>query len=381
MGTTQQAGVEDSIDIWPQFVHLARLAVSGQTEDAAVLVQRVARRIAKSRPEVGSELTSLLQGRTTRGSVLRRSGQDVEAPPPVDRDTRLTLLTVHDRTFDSNKSPILGDDASAAAKQVVLERTSEHLLRSQGLAPSSSMLFTGPPGVGKTLTAQWLAHQLQLPLLTVDLSAIMSSFLGRTGANVRYVFDYAKRERAVLFLDELDALAKSRNDDSDIGELKRLVTVLLQQVDDWQRSGGLLIAATNHETLLDSAIWRRFDLVVPFPLPDFAMREAAIARYGAGELTPSQSVVVGTCTDGMSFSDIERMLLRSRRMAVLEETDVFSAALSLLADSIDSLTKEAKIGLALKLEQEGVSQRMCHEITGVSRDTIRTRKKRNAGWP
>src|SRR5665213_3572636 len=123
-----------------------------------------------------------------------------------------------------------------------------------------------PPGVGKTLAARWIARELHRPLLTLDLSAVMSSFLGRTGANVRHVLDYAKGVDCVLLLDELDSIAKRRDDASDVGELKRLVTVLLQEIDDWP-STGLLIAATNHSDLLDPAVWRRFEMRVNFPMP------------------------------------------------------------------------------------------------------------------
>ena len=94
----------------------------------------------------------------------------------------------------------------------------------------------------------------------------MSSYLGRTGSNIRHVLDYAKGVDGVLLLDELDAIAKRRDDATDVGELKRLVTVLLQEIDDWP-SSGLLIAATNHPGLLDPAVWRRFELRVSFPMP------------------------------------------------------------------------------------------------------------------
>ena len=104
------------------------------------------------------------------------------------------------------------------------------------------------------------------PLLILDLSAVMSSYLGRTGSNLRHVLDYAKSLDCVLLLDELDAIAKRRDDSSEIGKLKRLVTVLLQQLDDWP-SAGLLIAATNHTDLLDHAVWCRFEELVKFGIP------------------------------------------------------------------------------------------------------------------
>ena len=130
-----------------------------------------------------------------------------------------------------------------------------------GLSPTRSAIFVGPPGVGKTLTARWLASQLGVPLYVLDLTAVMSSLLGRSGTNLRAALDFAKRSPCVLLLDEIDAIAKRRSDDTDIGELKRLVTVILQEVDEWPATG-LLLAATNHAELIDPALWRRFDLVI-----------------------------------------------------------------------------------------------------------------------
>ena len=165
-------------------------------------------------------------------------------------------------------------------RQLLDERGAEDKLASLGLAPTRSLLLTGAPGVGKTLTARWIARELNRPLLLLDLSAVMSSFLGRTGNNLRYVLDYAKSVPCVLLLDELDALAKRRDDTIEVGELKRLVTVLLQELDDWPPTG-LLVAATNHPDLLDPAIWRRFDLTIEIPLPqDELIEKAIVAQLG-----------------------------------------------------------------------------------------------------
>jgi SpoVK/Ycf46/Vps4 family AAA+-type ATPase len=124
-----------------------------------------------------------------------------------------------------------------ALDQILSERRREEELFKQGLSPTRSIIFTGPPGVGKTLAARWVARELQRPLLTLDLSAVMSSFLGRTGANVRHVLDYAKTVNGVLLLDELDSIAKRRDDATDVRELKLLVTVLLQEIDDGPATG------------------------------------------------------------------------------------------------------------------------------------------------
>ena len=152
--------------------------------------------------------------------------------------------------------------------------------------------------------------------MILDLAAVMSSLLGRTGSNLRHVLEYAKTIDCVLLLDELDAIAKRRDDRGEIGELKRLVTVLIQQIDDWP-SSAVLLAAANHPDLLDPAIWRRFELHVDFPLPN----EAAITQFVNSTLASyfahakQWSHVLGVAFEGCSFSDIERDVSAARRSA------------------------------------------------------------------
>ncbi|NJN36652.1 MAG: glutamate-5-semialdehyde dehydrogenase [Nitrospiraceae bacterium] len=116
---------------------------------------------------------------------------------------------------------MFASDVQSALDALVSERREEIVLREAGLEPVRSAIFTGPPGVGKTLAARWVARALGRPLLILDLSAVMSSYLGRTGSNLRHVLDYAKSIDCVLLLDELDAIAKRRDDRGEIGELKR----------------------------------------------------------------------------------------------------------------------------------------------------------------
>jgi SpoVK/Ycf46/Vps4 family AAA+-type ATPase len=224
--------------------------------------------------------------------------------------------------------------------------------------------------VGKSLAARWIAKQLNLPLLMLDLSAVISSFLGKTGVNVRQVLDYAKGLECVLFLDELDAVAKRRDDAAEIGELKRLVTVLLQEIDDWPPTG-LLIAATNHAGLLDPAIWRRFDVLVQFPMPEpgqaVALVESVLGDAADGQLYRA----VAAAFSGQSFSEIERELLRVKREAVIHSGSITDSLLSLARARLPSETLELRREAALRLLAYGMNQTDIHVWTGLHRDVVR----------
>ena len=217
-----------------------------------------------------------------------------------------------------------------------------------------------------------MAREVGLPLLTLDLSSVMSSFLGRTGANVRRVLDYARATPSVLLLDELDAVAKRRDDATEVGELKRLVTVLLQEIDSWPE-GALLLAATNHPDLLDPAVWRRFELVVDFPVPD----EAALMRGAATFLdnpdaNPAMLRVIAHLYAGETLSSLERDIMRARRTATIRDAPPFETLMGLARARFAQMPAADRGRAAAALvERTDLSQRAINELTGVSRDTIR----------
>lgn len=350
-----------------ELVHLARLALAGREQDVQQYIHRLARRHARSELALGRKLVELLREAPKRDTPLRTASG---APAPVDMDSRLPLVRLDTEGLDVE--PILLPVVADQLETLRNERQHVDRLTAAGLRPSRTGLFVGPPGVGKTLAARWLGRELNLPLLVLDLSAVMSSFLGRTGVNVRRVLDYAKTSPCILLLDELDAVAKRRDDASEVGELKRLVTVLLQEIDDWP-STSLLIAATNHPDLLDPAVWRRFDHVVEFPLPDKGAIMGAIQQLLSTH--PQDELLVTVLSEtliGSSFSEIERVVNDARRKSVIEDVPLQLKLEDFLTSRISGLPVTKRIDIAVNLvKKRGMSQRRANQFTGVSRDTLR----------
>jgi ATPase family protein associated with various cellular activities (AAA) len=362
------------------FASLARLAAAESYEDIRLLLARLVRKYRQSRPDLAAQLDASLRttrARSGKASVLRRnedmhrrSGVDDDAP--TDRESGLALL----REFDDREGmppPFLHPSLLKEVESIVRERKEVDRLLERGIRPTRSAILVGPPGVGKTLSARWIASLLGRPLWVLDLTAVMSSLLGKTGSNLRAAFDHAKAHAAVLLLDEIDAIAKRRNDETDVGELKRLVTVILQEVDHWPDTG-LLLAATNHPELIDRALWRRFDAVLSFEPPDRQATRLAVARFLGSEakaFEPWLEALVFSMK-GLSLSDVERTLTRLRRRFALETASAEQLVRELLEANREPPSRHERLSLAVALASAGeLSHTEISRQTGVSRDTIR----------
>lgn len=351
-------------------VQLAEYAISGRRREALLFLRQTYPAIEKHQPEMAVRLQGLLSD----SSNLTRARPDPVRAIPVDTDSRFELLRRDDAPHVQRgvrwPAKVMEELETIAQERRILDK-----LQAVGMSATKSVLLTGPPGVGKTVAATWIAQHLNRPLLTLDLASVMSSYLGKTGNNLRAVLDYARSGEYVLLLDEFDAVAKRRDDAADIGELKRLVTVLLQAIDEWPENG-MLIAATNHPELLDPAVWRRFERVIKFPLPGEAevlhFLEQEFQRLGI-QIGKAQLSHLAQLLKQTSYSNLSRMINVSQRNALVSETSVLEVLYGTIATSID-LTKLQKNRLASDLDGFGWSQRQIASSLGISRDTLRKLK-------
>ena len=256
---------------------------------------------------------------TQNEKTLSAMGSTREIAVPVDSESRTTLADVI--YPDSNKtSVILSRSNAEKLDSFILSYQNADKLNSLGIGVSNTLLLHGPPGCGKTKCAYLIAKKLNLPLVIARLDSLISSYLGTTAKNIRTLFEFSQKMPCVLFLDEFDAIAKARDDSNELGELKRVVNSLLQNVDAMS-SDSLLLAATNHEQLLDSAVWRRFDYKLEIELPDVNAIIEMIDLFTNGliEFSVKEKRELVTAFNGLSGANIEEIIKKAFRNAIVHE--------------------------------------------------------------
>jgi AAA+ superfamily predicted ATPase len=299
---------------------LRKLIQSGVQGDAAGFRSASEAVIKEEREKnhhlLANNLERLLYGGQTGAGKGTRKLHDLPSLP-TNKDNGLALLEER-AVVREEKDIILSDATQSALDEILMEHNRADTLRSYGMQPAQKLLFCGPPGCGKTLAAEVIAGALSMPLVLVRLDSVISSFLGETAANLRKVFDYIAQRPVVALFDEFDALTKDRGDSGDHGELKRSVNAVLQMIDGY-RGESILVATTNYETLLDKAVWRRFDEVVRFEMPNLEQikRLLSLKLSGIRRNFEADDPQVASLFKGMSHADIERVLRRAVKEMIL----------------------------------------------------------------
>lgn len=294
-------------------INLVRASASG---DQRTMRRTVEALVAEERAKQHNVLADRLE---RAADAAGTNGQIKVLRPPNDAAGRAAqdfVAEVHPRHRLGDL--VLPDAALVATEQMLEEQQRASLLRSHGIEPRHRVLLVGPPGNGKTTLAEAIAEALAVPFFIVRYEALMGSFLGETAGRLRRVFDYARTRPCVLFFDEFDAVGKERGDTHETGEIKRVVTSLLMQMDDLP-SYVVVVAATNHAELLDRAVWRRFQLRLDLPAPTARQLVSFLDRAsGALDVRFGMPVdQVAKALGRVSYSEAQDFLLDVARRRVL----------------------------------------------------------------
>lgn len=293
---------------------LVSLVRAGSTGDQKLFRSTVEAIAAEERAKRHNQLAETLEAnlRSTAASVPRAA----EVTRSFDGGHGgLLFETQPERPLDSL---VLPQVVQTTVREVVDEQRRRDLLRSYGLEPRHRVLLSGPPGNGKTTLAEALAYELMLPLFVVRYEAVIGSYLGETSSRLKRLFDFVRTHQCVLFFDEFDTLGKERGDVHETGEIKRVVSSLLLQIDALP-SHVLVVTATNHPELLDRAVWRRFQIRLNLPAPTLDQAAAWLAAL-QDRLPAPMGVTprsLATQLKPTSFSELEDFALDLQRRYVL----------------------------------------------------------------
>ena len=280
-----------------------------------IAMQLAAHEARQGHGKLAQELRELVDHAKSQKSAIipKKSGPVAIAQP---KGELANLLTV--RYSDVRlASMVLPDETEARLRRTLLEQTQQSSLRAHGLVPRRKLLLVGPPGAGKTMTAAALAGELHLPLFTVVLDGVISKFMGDTAGKLRQVFDAMRATRGVYLFDEFDAIGARRSSENDVGEIRRVLNSFLQFLEQ-DDSDSLIIAATNYPDLLDRALFRRFDDVIEYSLPDVALLErllkARLAPFETPRLIWRKAAEAAT---GLSHAETARAADEAAKSAIL----------------------------------------------------------------
>lgn len=274
---------------------------------------------------------------------------------PVDKETSTPLAEIYLVDDLPSEIPIFEDNIRDAIYSIITEWSKFEKLLEIEAYPASSCLIYGLPGTGKTHLARWIARQIGLPVVLARLEGLMSSFLGTTAKNIGNLFAFADRYNCVLLLDEFDAIAKLRNDPQEVGEVKRVVNTLLQCLDS-RKDKGFTIGVTNHESLLDPAIWRRFDIQIEIPKPSSVVTISLLKKFLQPlEFADNEIKLFAWCIEDSTGADIEMLAKWIKRARVIDKKMTIAHTIRQFALLNSGRVDEKKRSMILNSDEEFIN--------------------------
>lgn len=289
------------------------------------------------------------------------------------------------KPWNNLKQTILPKETETIIEDVADQWRNKGKLEPFNLTPQNRLLFYGPPGTGKTFTANALANALGLDIALVRFDSLVSSFLGQTGSNLGEIFEYATKHPCVLLLDELDAIGKKRDDNQELGELKRIVISLLQNLDLFP-THSILIACTNHPQLLDEALWRRFDCVVPFSNPNRVERKRMLlTRLKERNIKVEQHWIdfMAEISEGLSNANVVQIVDNGVRKWALNANNLnipfYIVEETIRYLKVEEVPEKIRIMIAEKLREQSRTYSLTYlsELLKIPRSTLHKRLSEN----
>lgn len=354
---------------------ILRIIEGGLTNDKRKVVSYSNRLADRLIQEGNTELASCIRKKIENSNKQSGIVADALRNAPLDLDSRLQIVEVIPPAGTVSNIVLDPLTQSQIDEFVNIVRNSAKL-EVQGIDIPKTLILYGQPGCGKTSIAHYISYQTGLPLVLARLDSLVSSLLGSTAKNIRKIFDYVRDIPSILFLDEFDAIAKARDDQKEIGELKRVINSLLQNMDTMPNHC-ILIAATNHPELLDRAVWRRFLQKVEVGMPKEESLTDLIRLFCGKDQDKAVNQILNTkglmtVFMGMSPSDLKNLFDRAKVKGILAGQKDLS--ISHLLFSVFELQNGEKTEdeYVLYLKSKGLTQRTINEFTGISLRKIKS---------
>ncbi|QEM02296.1 MULTISPECIES: AAA family ATPase [Bacteroidota] len=361
------------------YTEIIKIIEGGLKKEPAKVIQYAKKLMEKLTEEGNLQLAKGIKNILENKGTTTLAMEQLITSAPVDSETRMSIVDIFNPAT-VKLDIVLPETIDRNVADFIKIINNKDKIKSHGLPLQCTLLLYGIPGVGKTTIAKYVAAQTGLPLVTARLDALISSLLGNTSKNIRKVFEFADSKPCILFLDEFDAIAKARDDQHEMGELKRVINSLLQNIDEFSQNN-VLIAATNHPELLDKAIWRRFNSVIEVTQPSVENISKIISLY-AGEFG-KDLIIDKKKTDKLvqllsqkTPSDIRTIINNALTHAIVQERTALT-----LEDLLIEIFQFEKHGsyttdeLVKYLNDNGIPQMQIAELLSVSIRQIRNNLK------